>query len=174
VTCCVFFVSGLFHGGADRSFLFHVVSRRDPGLRFDFGNLLYLHGMCVWHDPCDRKGKQHPDRWCAISIKKTVEVAMKKSFNTFQKWMTAITFAEAGEWDIAQMMSPVSVPSRKISQIEQTFMAAAFAEAGLYDDAVRMAEGLSYQAPAPNDFLQSLGLGGVRVTYGVLAVGSAR
>lgn len=99
---------------------------------------------------------------------------MKKTLNTFQKWMTAITFAEAGEWDMAQKMSPVSVPSRKISQLEQTFMAAAFAEAGLYDDAVRMAEGLSYQAPAPDNFLQSLGLGGVRVTYGVFAASSAR
>jgi hypothetical protein len=99
---------------------------------------------------------------------------MKESLNTFQKWMTAITFAEAGEWDMAQKMSPVSVPSIKIRQFEQTFMAVAFAEAGLYEDAVRMAEGLSYQAPAPNDFLQSLGLGGVRVTYGVFAVGSAR
>ncbi len=99
---------------------------------------------------------------------------MKKSLNTFQKWMTAITFAEAGEWDMAKQMSPVTVPSREISQLEQTFMAAAFAEAGLYEDAVRMAEGLSYQAPATDDFLQSLGLGGVRVTYGVFAVGSAR
>lgn len=100
---------------------------------------------------------------------------MKKTLNTFQKWMTAITFAEAGEWDMAREMSPpVSVPSRKISQIEQTFMAAAFAEAGLYDEAVRMAEGLSYQAHVPDNFLQSLGLGGVRVTYGVLVVGSAQ
>ena len=65
---------------------------------------------------------------------------MKKILNTFQKWMTAITFAEAG----------------------------------LYEDAVRMAEGLSYQAPATDGFLQSLGLGGVRVTYGVFVVGSAR
>jgi hypothetical protein len=93
---------------------------------------------------------------------------------TFQKWMTAITFAEAGEWDMAREMSPVSVPSREISQIEQTFMAAAFAEAGLYDEAVRMAEGLSYQAQAPDNFLQSLGLGGVRVTYGVFVVSSAQ
>jgi hypothetical protein len=99
---------------------------------------------------------------------------MKKSLNTFQKWMTAITFAEAGEWDTARQMSPVSVPNRKISQLEQTFMAAAFAEAGLYDEAVRMAEGLSYQAPATDDFLQSLGLKGVRVTYGVFACNAAR
>jgi hypothetical protein len=53
-------------------------------------------------------------------------------------------------------------------------MAAAFAEAGLYDEAVRMAEGLSYQAPATDDFLQSLGLKGVRVTYGVFACNAAR
>jgi len=26
---------------------------------------------------------------------------MKKAMDSFQKWMTAITFAEAGEWDMA-------------------------------------------------------------------------
>jgi hypothetical protein len=71
-------------------------------------------------------------------------------------------------------MSPIHVPNREISQLEQCFMAAAFAEAGLYEDAVRMADGLDYQAPSVGNFLQSLGLDGVRVTYGVLAVDSAR
>ncbi len=98
---------------------------------------------------------------------------MRKSLSSFQKWMSAITFAEAGEWETAQQMIPASILNRKISPLEQSFMAAAFAEAGLYEDAIKMADGLSYQAPKSSDFLQSLGLGGVRVTYGVLAVGSA-
>jgi hypothetical protein len=101
-----------------------------------------------------------------------MEDAMKKSLNTFQKWMTVITFAEAGEWDLAKKMFPVCVRSREINQFQQTFMAAAFAEAGLYDEAIGMAEGLRYQAHVPDNFLQSLGLGGVRVTYGVFTSAS--
>ena len=100
---------------------------------------------------------------------------MKKAMDTFQKWMTAITFAEAGEWDMAKQMSPpVHAPSREINRIEQCYMAAAFAEAGLYEDAIRIADGLDYQVPAADNFLQSLGLNEVRVRYGVLAVDSAR
>lgn len=96
---------------------------------------------------------------------------MKHLLKTFQQWMTAITFAEAGEWNTARQMSPVPVRAQnhEINQFEQSFMAAAFAEAGLYDEAIRMSEGIGYQVPAPEDFLQSLGLGGVRVTYVVLA-----
>jgi hypothetical protein len=112
--------------------------------------------------------------WGAISVKKNAEVIMRKSLTIFQRWMTAITFAEAGEWETARRMIPVTTLNRKISPLEQSFMAAAFAEAGLHDDAIKMADGLSYQAPTTEDFLQSLGLGGVRVTYGVLAVGSAQ
>jgi len=120
---------------------------------------------------------------------------MKKAMDTFQKWMTAITFAEAGEWDMAnpderdkcltdhflekkqenglkgtKQMSPAHVPSREINQFEQCYMAAAFAEAGLYEDAIRIADGLDYQSPSLDNFLQSLGLDGVCVRYGVLAV----
>ncbi len=94
---------------------------------------------------------------------------MKRLLNTFQQWMTAITFAEAGEWDEARRMSPVGDRRLTTNQFEQTFMAAAFAEAGLHDEAIRIAEGLDFQVPATEDFLQSLGLGGVRVTYVVLA-----
>lgn len=97
-----------------------------------------------------------------------------KTLTTFQKWMTAITFAEAGEWETARNMLPVSIRSRAINQFQKIFMAAAFAEEGLHAEAMALAEGCSAQAPSGDDFLQSLGLGGIRMTYGVFATESAR
>ena len=97
-----------------------------------------------------------------------------KTLNTFQKWMTAITFAEAGEWETAQNMAPVSIRSRAINQFQKIFMAAAFAEEGLHAEAVVLAGSPSLPATGGEDFLQSLGLGGIRMTYGVFATESAQ
>ena len=97
-----------------------------------------------------------------------------KTLNTFQQWMTAITFAEAGEWESARLMTPVSIRTRAINTFQKIFMAAAFAEEGLHAEAIDLAEGLSFQAPSADDFLQSLGLGGIRMTYGVFATESTR
>lgn len=98
-----------------------------------------------------------------------------KKLNTFDKWMTAITFAEAGEWETAKNMAPVSIQSRAINQFQKIFMAAAFAEEGLHAEAVRLSESPNIQAvPATDDFLQSLGLSGIRMTYGVFATESLR
>lgn len=96
------------------------------------------------------------------------------NLNSFQKWMTAITFAEAGEWETAQKMMPVSIRSRAINQFQKIFMAAAFAEEGLHAEAVSLAGCSGLQAPHADDFLQSLGLGGIRMTYGVFATESLR
>ena len=92
-----------------------------------------------------------------------------KTLNTFQKWMTAITFAEAGEWETAKNMMPVSIRSRAINQFQKIFMAVAFAEEGLHAEALTLTEGATPQAPSTGNFLQSLGLGGIRMTYGVFA-----
>lgn len=97
-----------------------------------------------------------------------------KTLTTFQKWMTAITFAEAGEWGTAQRMAPATVRSRAISKSQKIFMAAAFAEEGLHAEAITLAEAPNLQAPSGDAFLQSLGLGGIRMTYGVFATESAR
>jgi hypothetical protein len=97
-----------------------------------------------------------------------------KTLTTLQKWMTAITFAEAGEWETAKSMMPAPLRSRAVSQFEKSFMAAAFAEEGLHDEAIRLAECPDLQAPKADDFLQSLGLGGIRMTYGVFATDSVR
>jgi len=97
-----------------------------------------------------------------------------KTLNTFQKWMTAITFAEAGEWETAKRMAPISIRSRAINQFQKIFMAVAFAEEGLHAEAVSLAECPSLQTPSADDFLQSLGMGGIRMTYGVFATESTR
>jgi len=99
---------------------------------------------------------------------------MKRSLNTFQKWMTAITFAEAGEWETARNMAPSGIRSRAINKFQKIFMAAAFAEEGLHAEAIILAESPNLQAPSGDDFLRSLGLGGIRMTYGVFATESAQ
>lgn len=97
-----------------------------------------------------------------------------KTLTTLQKWMTAITFAEAGEWETAKNMMPVTLRSRAINKFQKIFMAAAFAEEGLHAEAISLAECPDLQTPKADDFLQSLGLGGIRMTYGVFATDSAR
>lgn len=96
-----------------------------------------------------------------------------KTLDTFQKWMTAITFAEAGEWETAKKMAPVPIRNRAINQFQKIFMAAAFAEEGLHAEAALLAKSPNLP-PGGEDFLQSLGLGGIRMTYGVFATDSAR
>ena len=97
-----------------------------------------------------------------------------KTLTRFQKWMTAITFAEAGEWETARNMVPVGMPGRAINQFQKIFMAAAFAEEGLHAEAIALAERPDSRVPSADEFLQSLGLGGIRMTYGVFATESAR
>ncbi len=53
------FVPDCFSGGAVCSLLFRNVLRRDSASWLDFGNMLYLYEMYIWHDPCNRNNKQH-------------------------------------------------------------------------------------------------------------------
>jgi len=99
---------------------------------------------------------------------------MKTTLSTLQKWLTAITFAEAGEWESARQMSPLVALNRKVNRFDRVFMAASFAEAGLHAEACVMAQTGSCKAGEADDFFASLGLAGIRMTYGVLAVESAR
>lgn len=88
-------------------------------------------------------------------------------------WMTAITFAEAGEWEVAREYMPrgKGLFVRLADLLEKNCMAAAFAEEGLHDDALRLAtDGHRHQqTPAFGDFLDTLGLRGVRIVYGSLS-----
>lgn len=95
---------------------------------------------------------------------------MKKTANPEQSWMNAITFAEAGEWDIARQMMPNGRDRHAIGWLQKIFMAAAFAEEGLHEEALLVMDNPLPLANASTDaFLRSLGLGGIRMTYGVCA-----
>lgn len=98
---------------------------------------------------------------------------MKTSPAKFRNWMSAITFAEAGEWKTAREMTPSSRPGILSERLRTIFMAAAFAEAGLHGEALQL---LGRQAPTENrdnnNFLDAVGLSGARVTYAVIAAES--
>ncbi|MBU0728752.1 MAG: hypothetical protein KKE17_09150 [Proteobacteria bacterium] len=98
---------------------------------------------------------------------------MNKKMNTdqtHQSWMNAITFAEAGEWDTARAMIPVVRGiSRKIPHFFKVFMAVAFAEEGLHAEAVRLMEDEHHENQYIMDFIKTLGLEGIRMSYGALA-----
>lgn len=96
---------------------------------------------------------------------------MKKAPSNIKSWMTAITFAEAGEWQTAQEMIPDSGSNKEISWLEKIFMAVSFAEAGLPEEALRITAKLQ---PPTENFMTTIGLGGVRMTYGVLVLESLR
>lgn len=98
---------------------------------------------------------------------------MKKASEKHQGWMMAVTFAEAGEWDTARKMIPPAKGKHVLGLILKTFMAAAFAEEGLHAEALRMLDGQSqHKHPAHHsirDFLDTIGLSDVPVTYAVVA-----
>lgn len=89
---------------------------------------------------------------------------------TKRSWMTAITFAEAGEWETARQMMPVSPRKNKLDWLQNMWLAVTFAEAGLHDDALEFIETRRQKNHGIRDFLQAVGLHEVPVTYGVLTV----
>ena len=60
--------------------------------------------------------------------------------------MAAVAFAEAGEWDTARRLSPGARPGRLRAWLERHLVAAALAEEGLHEEAVRT---LRPPPPAP-------------------------
>lgn len=93
---------------------------------------------------------------------------MKQKLSRFQQWMTAITFAEAGEWEVVRQMIPAIQDSREAVTVDHLFSAVAFAEAGEAETALAILNRASKPRAVPaNDFFESIGLVGVRVTYGV-------
>lgn len=96
---------------------------------------------------------------------------MKKMNDTFSSWMNAITFAEAGEFDTArQMMPAVQKKSSALTWFDRVFMSATFAEAGLPEEALKIMAATNekpVESYVPADFLEAIGLKGVRITYGI-------
>jgi hypothetical protein len=98
---------------------------------------------------------------------------MKNRNMTERNWMNAVTFAEAGEWETAIAMTPLPSKRKWAQFFEQVFMAVAFAEEGLHEEALILA-GAKTQAPKRiKSFLDSIGLQNVRMTYGILQEGAA-
>lgn len=88
--------------------------------------------------------------------------------NTEQSWMCAVAFAEAGEWETARSMIPQPRKSQWARLFEQAFMAAAFAEEGLPEEAKRIMDDRPQSSRRIRKFLDSVGLRDARATYGVV------
>lgn len=88
--------------------------------------------------------------------------------------MIAVTFAEAGELETARWYAPRPKKGRLAAWIERHLLAAAFAEEGLHDEALRLCGAPARRpepAPAPEeDALDALlRAHGVRMFSGVLS-----
>lgn len=95
---------------------------------------------------------------------------MKKTETSHQCWTTAITFAEAGEWETARSFIPVSRQGRFAAWFQSLSMAVTFAEHGMHDEAVRIISAGESKAPGrPLNFFELCALDQVRCTYGILS-----
>lgn len=94
---------------------------------------------------------------------------MKQSTGKFQSMMTAITFAEAGEWETAQAFLP-RCEMKLCVWLEKFAMATAFAEEGLHEEAMRI--GVITKRPSCGCceiFLDTLGLSEAPMKFGLVA-----
>ena len=99
---------------------------------------------------------------------------------TFENTFAAVAFAEAGEHETAMKMLGIKPVYEKVRQvfnvIERSFAAVGFAEAGLQEDALKMANPNAVTAKRKrpketlDNFLEDVGLGNVRVRYGLATV----
>lgn len=94
---------------------------------------------------------------------------MKSETENDRSWMSAVTFAEAGEWETARTMIPLPRKRGKWAAfLEQTFMAVAFAEEGMPEEAMRLVGAKGHQPRRMTTFLDSIGLRDVKMAYGIL------
>lgn len=99
---------------------------------------------------------------------------MKRFISNLEKWMNAVTFAEAGEWETARTMMPKPQKKERASELEKMFMAVTFAEAGIPEEALRIMNEPQPEDFCLEDFFSAVGLNGVRVRYVVCHVETAR
>jgi len=96
---------------------------------------------------------------------------MNNLMDKFQKNMVAATFAEAGEWDTAKKIAPVTKLSKEPTLLNKIFMAVIFAEAGVYDEAIRLMGPKTERNRGFNSAVaEDLGLHGIRLTYGTVII----
>jgi len=91
---------------------------------------------------------------------------------TLERWFAAVAFAEEGERETALQIVGVApgTASRNVGLMQtlsDTFAAAAFAEENVHAEALRI---MGWDKKNPN-FLDVLGLRGVKVYYGVARLG---
>ena len=93
------------------------------------------------------------------------------SSSKFEQMMTAITFAEAGEFETARGLMPVdrTAGATRLGWFERIFAAVALAEGGLHEDAMRLSRFEPVSVVSAADFLSTVGLKGVKVHYAVMA-----
>ena len=95
---------------------------------------------------------------------------MNRSDMKHQSWTTAITFAEAGEWDTARSFMPSLRRSKLAVWFENLCMAVTFAEHGMHEEAVRIANTGAAAVPVrPRNFFELCALDNVRCTFGALS-----
>ena len=98
---------------------------------------------------------------------------MNKEANNEREWMVAVTFAEAGEWETARAMTPLPSKSKWAEFFEGAFMAVAYAEEGMPEEALRQMGARQRPPRRLNTFLDSIGLHNVRTAYGIMQEGAA-
>jgi hypothetical protein len=98
---------------------------------------------------------------------------MKNETENERSWMVAVTFAEAGEWETARAMTPLPRKSKWAAFLEQAFMAVAYAEEGMHEEAQRIV-GMKQRPPKRiSSFIESLGLQNARLAYGIMQEGAS-
>jgi hypothetical protein len=105
--------------------------------------------------------------------KRRVQMARKAFENTF----AAVAFAEAGEHETAMRMLGIKPAYEKVRQLlnafERSFAAIGLAESGLHDEAYKLVNPKPVRARRQETldcFLETVGLGNVRVCYGLAMV----
>jgi hypothetical protein len=84
--------------------------------------------------------------------------------------MIAVTFAEAGELETARRYAPPPGKGRVAAWIERHLLAAAFAEEGMHDEALRLSGAKPPRPPPGEDALEALlRARGVRMFSAVLS-----
>ena len=96
---------------------------------------------------------------------------MNRDNSKHLSWATAITFAEAGEWETARSFMPSIRQSKVAAWFQNLCMAVTFAEHGLHDEAVRLvSEVTGTTAPSRKvNFLELCALDNVRCTFATLS-----
>jgi hypothetical protein len=94
---------------------------------------------------------------------------MNRKEGKHQSWETAITFAEAGEWEMARSFMPSARQGKLVAWFEKISMAITFAEHGLHEEAVRIAASGHSVSARRRNFFELCALDNVPCTFATLS-----